>query len=300
MHALDRALDVVHAAQVGVALAVREGAVRVPHKHGVNACHIGHVVGGVFHRGAVGAVVDAAMHHGDHDIGALAAHFRHIFLGGFLHAFNIDLAIQPLLVPHHDGRRGEADHADLDLLAAEGALKNHIRRVELLFVGGFVHVGADQRELRPLAAGVFGVPVGVVGDLAEIVEAIVELVVTHSHRVVLQVIHRLEDRVCLITLQRINRGLIIAQRRTLEGVAVVEQQGVGVVLANLRNDGRRALQADGLVFGGLEVVVAEDVGMQVGGFRQGDGDLGADGGGAGCGINKDSIITATTIKQETG
>jgi hypothetical protein len=70
-------------------------------------------------------------------------------------------------------------------------------------------------------------------------------------------------------LHRRHQRLVIGQGRALDGVAVVEQQGVGVLFARIGDQRGRAVHAVAFVLGQLVVVVAQHVGMQVGGAEDG-------------------------------
>jgi len=51
----------------------------------------------------------------------------------------------------------------------------------------------------------------------------------------------------------------------LQGVAIVQQDAVGVLRPRLLNQGGGAFQTNALVFGGFVIVVRQDVGVNVGG-----------------------------------
>ncbi|MCY1378573.1 hypothetical protein D9M69_662180 [compost metagenome] len=70
-------------------------------------------------------------------------------------------------------------------------------------------------------------------------------------------------------MHRRHQGLVVGQGGALDGVAVVEQQGVGVLLARIGDQRGRAVQAVALVFGQLVVVVTQHVGVQVRGAQDG-------------------------------
>ena len=61
--------------------------------------------------------------------------------------------------------------------------------------------------------------------------------------------------------------LVIGQHAALDGVAGVQQQAVGELLARLADQRDGAFEAQGGIGFLLVVVVAEDVRMQVGGFQ---------------------------------
>jgi hypothetical protein len=99
-------------------------------------------------------------------------------------------------------------------------------------------------------------------------QAVVEFVITDRARVVLQQIHDLVDTERGLAIDRRDLRLIVGERGALDRVAVVEQHGIGKFLARRRDQRRRTLQTERLVFRQLVVVVTQQIGMDVGGFQQ--------------------------------
>ncbi len=139
---------------------------------------------------------------------------------------------------------------------------------------GADHVGQHLREVRPRALALLrriGLPVDVetiAGDLREIGQAVVEFVVADRAAVELRGVHHLVDRQRLVAGNRLDQRLVVGQRGALDGVAVVEQQVVRILLAGRRDQRGDALEADRTVGRQLEVVVGQHVGVEVGGFQQ--------------------------------
>ncbi len=292
-HAVDRAAYLVHARQVELryrAGGIGEDLVRVADQHGVHAGHLGQVPAAVLHGGRVSGGIEPAVRDHHHQVGALGAHLRHELLSGFLHALRVDLAVEPALVPAHDRGRRETDDADLDRdrdglavgpgggdLAGDDGVRLEQRRAR----AHAVHVGQHLREGRPGARRLHG-RVGqaihveaVARDLVQVAQAVVELVVADAAAVELRGVHHFVHGQRLAALKRVDLGLVVGQRRALDGVAVVQQQGVGKLGARLLDQGCHALEAEGLVLGQLEVVVAAHIGVQVSGLQQGQRGLGA-------------------------
>ncbi|MNR54259.1 hypothetical protein D3C85_1744150 [compost metagenome] len=85
--------------------------------------------------------------------------------------------------------------------------------------------------------------------------------IAHRARVVGQQVHLLVDGDHVRTLHGRHQRLVVRQRGALDGVAIVEQQRVGVLLAGVGDQRRAAVHAVAFVFGQLVVVVTQHVGM---------------------------------------
>src|SRR3546814_17331313 len=83
----------------------------------------------------------------------------------------------------------------------------------------------------------------------------------HRHRFVYGRLGRARDGSDLV--------LVVGQRRALDGIAVVHQQRIGKFLARGADQRGGPFEAIGGIVGQLEVVVAAQVEMQVGGGQQG-------------------------------
>ena len=90
--------------------------------------------------------------------------------------------------------------------------------------------------------------------------------VPNATSVVAELVHHLVHRERFAAWQWIDLRLIVGQGGALNGVAVVKKQCVGELFASLCDSRRNALKTHGFIFRELEVVVAQDVGVQVGGF----------------------------------
>ena len=218
----------------------REFGVRVAKQDGVDADHFGELGDGVLTELADLALLEAGVRNGNDELRALADHFRHVFLGHFDHRAGRHLAFEVRLVPLHDLRRDEADHADLEVfLRALGidefpieddvGLESRGGVGAVFFAVGEDHVGAHVGELGA-------------GDGAlEEVEPEVEFVVAEVGSVILQRVHDLIGRVRLAALERADLGHHVAERVALQEVAVVKEQAVrrfGTCCLDQRNGAR--------------------------------------------------------------
>ena len=118
--------------------------------------------------------------------------------------------------------------------------------------------------------------------------------VANATRVVFKFVHHLVHRQHLIAGERIDLRLIVRKGGALNGVAVVEQQGVSELLARLNDQGRDAFDADGFVLGQAKVVVAHHVAVQIGCLQQRD--LGARAIGN-CGKLRPNVNGASAARQ---
>ena len=185
------------------------------------------------------------------------------------------------LVPVHDAGRGKADHANLDrqlhglaifVGGVQFALQQHIGRHQRRLGLGAQHVGQRHRETgtSALFAGVHALYLQAAAEyLVEIRQAVVELMVAQRARIELEHAHGLVHGQLLLAGDGRNLRLVIGQRRALDGVAVVHQQGVGEIAARLADERCRALKTVGGIVGQLEVVVAADVEVQIGRLQHG-------------------------------
>ena len=125
-------------------------------------------------------------------------------------------------------------------------------------------VRAEEREVELVLEG------------AQRVEAVVELVVAERGGVVPDLVHRPCHRVDRAVGDRVDLGVVVGQRRALDGVAGVEgEDRLAPALLAHRLDQRGHLGQPDVVVGGvvelgvLEVVPVEDVAVQVGGAEHG-------------------------------
>lgn len=260
---------------------VGENAVLMAHDHGIDTGHLGQIQDGVFHGGRVGGTVHAAVQQGHDHIGALGAQLGHIFAGSLHRALGIDLAFKIALVPVHDARRGEADHADLDgqldflaiaALGHHGALQHGIGLNQRLLGLAAVYVGQYGRiaVARAFLAGIYAIHIQASAQhLVEKGQTVVEFVIAQRARVKAQRAHGLVHGQLLRAGYGLYLGLVVSQSRALDGVAVVHQQRVGKFLASRTDQRGRALEAIGLVFGQLEIVIAAHIEVQIRGLQNG-------------------------------
>ncbi|MNL11303.1 hypothetical protein D3C87_1321340 [compost metagenome] len=99
--------------------------------------------------------------------------------------------------------------------------------------------------------------------------------VADAAAVIAGVVHHLVHRQRLAAGHGLHQRLVVGQRSALDGVAVVQQQAVREFLPRRLDQRGHALEAERWVIGQLEVVVAADVGVEVGGFQQRQRGLGA-------------------------
>ncbi len=150
-----------------------------------------------------------------HDnIGAFAAHFRHVMACGLGNVVNGNFALQVRLIPDHDLRRHKADVANIQPVGFAGAIGHRggfdqIRRKQRLVGFAVDDIGVHIREMRAAQR------------LVQVVEAIVEFVVAEVADAVIQGIHRFIHRMHLILAQPF-RCHIIAERTALNDIAVVD------------------------------------------------------------------------------
>ena len=176
---------------------------------------------------------DAGVRQRDDDFGALLLHLRHPGLGGLDDVAGHRLAGKMPRIPGHDLRRHEADQADADRMLGprpvlDLLVEDHIGLQEQLVLGGvgsqlaLGQVGADEREIR---AG---------QHLEHEVEAVVELVIAERRALVAQRVHRLDDRMDVAVLHAALIGDVVAHRVALQEIAIVDEDRIGRLGANLR------------------------------------------------------------------
>jgi hypothetical protein len=226
---------------------------------------------------------DAGVAEGDDEVGAFRLHLRHVFLRRLDDVERVDLAHEVRGVPGHDLRRQKADEAELDSVLGTCAILEHLGDDA---VGGEVGrtVGLDEigRHHGEFRAG---------ERLVEELEAVVELVVAERAHFVAQRVHRRDHWVRLVV-EALLVGDVIAHRIALDDVAIVDEDGIAGLGADLLDDCRGAGEAQGVVRRIGIIVVREDGDMDVGGFhdsevrlarRRKNGERMEDDGGSRCG-----------------
>ncbi len=229
------------------------------------------------------AGVGARVRGDDHDVAAQLLQPRHEDLRLLDQAGELHPALDVGLVPDRDAGVGQAEDADLDLDAVvERELLDEVRREHRLLGGRVDRVGTEQREVQLRLEG------------AQVLDAVVELVVAERGGVVPAEVHRGRHRVGAAVGDRRDPGVVVGQRGALDGVAGVDgDDRLAAVLALERLDQGGHLGDADVVgrgigeLGVLEVVPVEDVAVQVGGAEHGQPGpggaalRGAGGGGAG-------------------
>ena len=114
-------------------------------------------------------------------------------------------------------------------------------------------------------------------------EAVVELVVADGGGVVIERVHGADGGVDVAGGHVAGQRHVVSQRVALDGVAVVEQQGVLRLGAGGADEGGGLGEADGVVRRVAEIVVVFVKTVEVGGFQQAEFDDGAGGGAGGRG-----------------
>jgi hypothetical protein len=196
-------------------------------------------------------------------LGAQFGHGPLHHLGGRLEAIGADVL---RLLPLGHGRRSDADDRHLD---ARHGLDDVGRE------GPVLAAGRDR--------GIRGKPgeFGVVARAIEILEAEVELVIAHRHGVVAEQVHRQHHGIVRQLRGRdgeaqwavpvADYGLVdVFERRALNGVAAIDQQGVGFFAADLADQGGEFGKASRGGAAG-EIVEGIDVAVHVGGGEHGHG-----------------------------
>ena len=247
-----------------------EDAVMVPGQHGVDAGNRGQRNARILHHLARRGLADAAVRQRDHEIRALLPHPRHVGPGGGEDVARAHVALQVATIPRHDLRRREADDADADRvrlpravgqLAVEDDIGRHQRRI-VRGRGPLLgdDVGQHHGKLRPGQR------------LGQEIEAVIELVVAQRGGIEPDRIHRRDHRVQVTLLQPAFIGHEVAQRVALQEVAVVEDDGIARLGADLLDERGGAGQAHGVDRLVRVIIVGPDMDMQV--RRLGDAKMG--------------------------
>ena len=108
-------VDLRHVVEARLGIAgIGKGLVRMAEQQDIDVGLLGQIPVRVLHRVGIGARVDAAMRHGDDDIGAFGAQRRRVSSCRLDDAERAHLALELEAVPEHDRRRRETDDADAD------------------------------------------------------------------------------------------------------------------------------------------------------------------------------------------
>lgn len=199
------------------------------------------------------------MAEGDDEVRLGVEQVRHMLLGGIDDVGRDDLAVEMALVPLHDLRRHEADHADLQHMPVAGlvleALLEQAPGIDQGPAADAFDIGADHRELR------LGEPV------VEEFQPVVEFVIAERAAEIGQGVHRREHRMGLAGLQPLLVGDVVAKRGTLQEIAIVEEQAVLRVALSRLDQARGLGEADRVVVAVAEIVVGHDVDVEIGGLQ---------------------------------
>ncbi|MNK68144.1 hypothetical protein D3C87_874950 [compost metagenome] len=220
-----RALDRICTLNAVPGLRTGENEMLVAGEDGVDAFDGSEIKRGVFHALGLALAIDTGMGKGDDDISAFFLHDRNPGFRCLDDITRLGLALEVLGIPHHDLRRHEADDADLDRARHAAAIadllfQNDIGLEEQLVVFrigsklALGEVGADVRETR---AG---------QRVRHIVEAVIEFVVAERAAIITQHIHGIDHGVLVAGLHAALIGDIVAERITLQEVAIIHQHRV--------------------------------------------------------------------------
>ena len=176
--AVQRAGLHVDAGNVVEFLAAREGEMLVAGEDHVDAVDLGEMQRRVLLAALALAAGDAGMAERHDDVGAGLLEVGHMLVRRIDDVDGGGLAVEMRLVPLHDLRRHEADHADLDLLLGAGLVDELAVEHEPRLLQGLAvrldDVGADEREFRRAER------------VLQEVEAVIELVIAERAAIVVE------------------------------------------------------------------------------------------------------------------
>jgi len=261
----DRALGVVDAGHA-VKFRSRKIEMAVTGDDGVDARNGGERNGRIFKVFGPVLLADARMGQGDDDVGAVLAHLRNPGFGRLDDVAGGGVAGQVTGIPGHDLRRDKADQADPDLMPGagaigDGAVNDDIRLEEQIIVA---RIGGE-RALGQIGADHWEVGAG--DDLEHEVEAIVELVIAERAAVITQHIHGGNHRVHVAFLHAALIGDVVTHRISLQEIAIVDEDRVAGLGADLVDDRGGAGQSHAVVGLVAVIIIRKDMHMQVGGFH---------------------------------
>ncbi len=244
--------------RVGVAMPVRKDQVAVPGNQRVDALDLHQLGRAALDIAAFGAFRNAGMGQADHHVGPHPPQIGHPGAGGFGHRARLDAALQMLAVPFHHFGRGQAQEADLQVMHAaraigQPALDQREGRHERVVIQRNAaarrqHVGRNHREPRHGQRA------------AQQAQAEVELVVAQRGHVIAQRVHRRDHR---MPAPPPRRGGQVGQRRALQEISVVDQQGLRVLGPRGGNQACRLGQALPEKRAVRGIIVGKDVRVQI-------------------------------------
>jgi len=197
-------------------------------------------------------------------VGAGLDHLGHPGAGGADDVAREQPAIERVIVPVDDLRRGKADHPDADRMRDAHAI-GHLTVEQ--------HIGFDQGSVAARIGPKPGRQVrrhhraGCAVDRPhQEIEAIVEFVIAQRDRVEVERVHRGDDRMHVAVAQAAFMRDIIAHRRALQEITIVEEQRIRRFGPGLFDQPCGADQADALPRTVGIIVIGKQVQVQVGGL----------------------------------
>ena len=296
-HTGNPALGIINLSDIRIL--ARESLVGMAQQQSVNPYHLRQINRGVLHKGLLRRPRDTGVSHYDHQIGPFGTHLGDVVLSRLDHIGYDHLAFQITAIPLHDlgwihPQNPYLDrlHVAIDVLHL--TVEQHIRLeavghsipVDLAIVvafeiAGIEHVGIQDRIIGPRQC------------IGQIVEAVVELVVTEVADVILQLVERIDGGMAqlfqVIRIVLVLRKHVIRQRRALDQVTIIDQQVVAIFLTGFMDQQRSTGEPERVVDLVLVVVKTKQIGVNIGGLDQTQIDI--SGGGF-------SIIAIATEEQQ--
>ena len=232
---------------------------------GINSIYGSQRDGGVFHQVHGFGAADTGMAQRDDDIGARLAHLRDPGIRGLNDIAGLNVAFEVAAIPDHDLRRNEADQADADRMGfacavCDLAIKDHVGVKQEGVLRGTAaqlagDVGEDHRESCALHR------------VHQEIEAVVELVVADGSTIKADGVHGRDDGMGIALGHAAFIGHVIAHGIALQEIAVVQEQRVRGLGADVVDERGGAGEADGVDVAVAVVIVREDVHVKVGGLH---------------------------------
>ena len=234
---------------------------RVARHHRVNAWQGGQTGGGVFVLIRGIGRFDPRMGESHNDLGPSRAQSWHQRRGRGHDLARLQRTAQHRTIPLHDLRRGQPDHADpagpgLAVMADQIAGQDGVGQQE----------GCVLRGVRPQLAHDIGQhdrKAGTRKHCLQIVEPIVEFVISKRRGVVSQRVHRRQDRMRLARRDPPLARDVIPQRIALQKIAIVQQQAVLHLPTGFGDQLRRAGQTHVCAGRIGKIIIAQHIHMQI-------------------------------------
>ncbi len=191
----------------------------------------------------------------DHKIGTLGPQLRHFALDRGQDGAHLQLAFKLRPRPPRHLRRGRAGHADPKrayraAVIHKISVQNGMARDQVAAIGQPPRIGQNHRVTRRGK------------QLVQHLEAEIEVMVAKRRGIVAQGIHRCDHRVHIAMRNQFRQGGI-GQRRALERVAIVEQDGIGAFRPRLFDHRRKRRKPDPIIATIREIIERKQVRMQI-------------------------------------